>query len=177
MGEIRSPEPVKLICGLLYRDPAIWEEAARYLEERFGPIDYRSEEFPFVETDYYDREMGPGIRRAYVSFQNLVSPDILAEAKHFTNHVESRLVDDEGNRRINLDPGAVTNANLILASTKNYCHRIYLRDGIYAEVTMTYRKGQFQELPWTYPDYRNHRQVFAEIRQIYRDQIRRKGEG
>ena len=107
-----------------------------------------------------------------MAFRDLVPPDILAEAKRHTNKVESRLARDTGERRINLDPGTVAHANLILASTKNFSHRVYLRDGIYAEVTMIYRAGQFQELPWTYPDYKNHRQVFGEIRRIYRDQIR-----
>lgn len=172
MGEIQTPQPVKLICGVLYRDPAVWNEARRYLEEHFSPVDYRSEEFPFVETDYYNLEMGSGIRRLYISFRDLVSPDILAEAKHFTNQVEARLADKAGHRRVNLDPGAITNSNVVLASTKNFSHRIYLRDGIYAEVTMTFRGGQFEVLPWTYPDYRNHREVFAEIRRIYRNQIR-----
>lgn len=172
MGEIKAPVPVKLICGVLYRDPRAWVRAAGHLQDRFGPLDYESEEFPFIETDYYIREMGPGIRRRYVSFRDLVRPDILVQAKHFTNDLETRQADSEGRRLVNLDPGIISASNLILASTKSYSHRIYLHDGIYAEVTMIFQKGQFQVLPWTYPDYRNHRDVFLEIRRIYRQQMR-----
>ncbi len=160
MGEIRDPLPVKLICGVLYREPTAWVQASAALQERFGPLDYESKEFLFTETDYYDREMGTGIRRRYVSFQDLVKPDILVPAKHFTNDLELRLADSEGRRTVNLDPGIISHSNLILASTKNYSHRIYICSGIYAEVTMIFQKGQFQVLPWTYPDYRNHREVF-----------------
>ena len=172
MGEIHPPQPVKLFCGILYQDCSVWEKASEILQERFGPLDYTSELFHFTETTYYNQEMGSDLIRLYVSFRDVVSPEILIEAKHFTNSVEKRFADAEGRRSINLDPGLLSNANLILASTKNYCHRVYLGKGIYAEVTMIYRQGRFQDLPWTYPDYRHHRDVFEEIRRIYRRQMK-----
>jgi len=172
MGTISIPDPVKLICGVLYSDPKQWREAEEHLQQRFGPIDFQSEVFPFQETDYYDREMGMGLSRMYVSFENLVSPDFLPEAKIYTNEVEADLADEHGNRRVNLDPGTVSGSNLILASAKGFYHRVYLRDGIYAEVTLFYREGRFRELPWTYPDYKNHREVLEEIRRVYLRQMK-----
>ena len=172
MGEIAFPQLVKLICGVLYRDDAWWEKAAQRLEKRFGPIDYRSEVFPFHETDYYDAEMGIDIQRIYVSFKGLVLPDVLPDVKIYANEIESDLADEGGNRRVNLDPGLISGANLVLASTKAFYHRVYLRDGIYAEVTMFYQKGHFHNLPWTYPDYSNHRDVLEEIRRMYIRQTR-----
>ncbi|HQQ01301.1 MAG TPA: DUF4416 family protein [bacterium] len=176
MGEIRPAQSVKLICGILFRDPQIREQVDFHLQDHFGPADYRSEVFPFEETDYYDKEMGTGIQRQYFAFRDLVLPDVLADAKRFTNHLESEFASPDGNRRVNLDPGLLSSANIILASTKNFYHRVYLRDGIYAEVTMFYRHGRFETLPWTYPDYRNHQQVFLEIRNLYRRQTRGESE-
>ncbi|HPA45322.1 MAG TPA: DUF4416 family protein [bacterium] len=176
MGEIRPAQSVKLICGILFRDPQIREQVDFHLQERFGPADYRSAVFPFEETDYYNEEMGTGLERQYLSFRDLVLPDVLADAKQFTNRLEFEFASPDGNRRVNLDPGLLSSANIILASTKNFYHRVYLRDGIYAEVTMFYRHGRFETLPWTYPDYRNHQQVFLEIRNLYRRQTRGESE-
>lgn len=175
MGAITPPEKVKAIFGLLYKDRARIDEALRKIEDSFGPIDYRSPEFPFVETDYYNIEMGEGLTRQYISLQNLIVPDELARLKQLSNLWEEQSAAD-GKRAINLDPGYLGAANLILASTKNFSQRIYVGQGIYAEVTMTFQKEDFHKLPWTYPDYYNHRDVLCEIRKIYRAQLRGQNE-
>lgn len=150
----RDPQPAKLIAGLLFRD---WEIARAVLEalcERYGPLDFLSESKPFTFTRYYDREMGGKLLRQTASFIDLVHMEDLPDIKLFTNELESRL-SLGGKRRINVDPGLLSEERLILATGKNYTHRIYLRKGIYADLTLIYQGGAYQILPWTYPDYRD----------------------
>ena len=127
------------------------------MEEEFGPVILESPSYPFTHTTYYEAEMGTGLEKFFWAFGGFFPRESLVEAKIFTNALEERLADKRGGtlkRRVNLDPGYVTEAQLVLATTKGYSHRIYLRDGIYAEVTLVYYKGGFKPLDWTYPDYR-----------------------
>jgi hypothetical protein len=96
--------------------------------------------------------MGGNLKRQWISFKTLLNPDRLADIKVMTNDIEDGLAKDQ-KRIINIDPGYLTCANVILASTKDFSHRIYLSKGIYAEVTTIYKKEGFIKLPWTYPDY------------------------
>ncbi len=152
MSVPKEPLPAKLIMGLLFTDFEIRDRALSMLVEQFGPPDFFTEARPFTYTAYYDREMGPTLRRQVCSFLNLVRPENLADLKLFTNQLEMQLSRD-GNRRINIDPGILSEERLVLATGKNYTHRIYLRDGIYADLTLLYQNGAYQKLPWTYPDY------------------------
>lgn len=173
MGTARQPQPVKLVVSILGGDPALLEEAEACLEEAFGPVDYRSGLLPFHHTTYYEPEMGADLKRRIVAFQRLVDPGDLAAIKRRTNALEERWA-VEGKRRVNLDPGYVDLGKLVLASTKNHAHRIYLGQGIYAEVTLHYRGGRFQPWPWTYPDYASEEycRLFGEIRALYQAQSR-----
>ena len=127
------------------------------LEKQFGAIDLKSPVFDFTFTDYYKPEMGGGLKKIFFSFRNLISPQEIVSVKIATNRLEEtyRLPQpvDGISRPINLDPGYLDGSKLVLASTKNYAHRIYLNNGIYAEITFLYSKNQFHPLPWTYPDY------------------------
>ena len=116
-------------------------------------MDFLSAPEDFSYTSYYDDEMGHGIRRQTASFLKLVAPDSIAAIKLRTNEIEASLAID-GKRRVNIDPGLLGLENFILATGKNFTHRIYLRDGIYADLTLIYQKGAFRPLPWTYPDCR-----------------------
>jgi hypothetical protein len=113
-------------------------------------------EFPFDGTGYYDDEMGTGLTRLFCSFRDPVGQDTLADLKLWTEGLEKELAwgEGRGRRRVNLDPGLLCLEKLVLASTKDFSHRICLRDGIFAEVSLLCRAGGFQTLPWTYPDYR-----------------------
>ncbi len=124
------------------------------LENKFGEIDIISPSIPFSFTDYYDSEMGEGIERFFISFKNLVPPDALREAKLFTNRLEKEWEED-GKRKINLDPGTMSAANIVLATTKNRSHRIAIGSSLYAEVTLIYQNHGFVSFPWTYSDYRS----------------------
>jgi hypothetical protein len=172
MGKIREPPPVKLIVSMFTGDETLLAVARGALVNRFGPIDYQSELLPFHHTDYYAREFGPGLVRQIVAFAELIPLQQLAEIKRATNELELTWAVD-GKRRVNLDPGYVSLGKLVLATTKDYSHRIYLGQGIYAEVTLKYEHGRFQAWPWTYPDYASARylEIFGEIRRMYADQL------
>ncbi len=140
----------------------------------------RSETFTFEMTTYYTPEMGTDLQRCYIVFKNWICPGKLAHVKLTTNSIEHEFL-DEGCRTVNLDPGLLTAHSLILASGKDFSHRIYLRDGIYAEVTLMVKDGRLDALPWTYKDYRLPEVVdfFEEQRRAFlrerREQKRRSG--
>ncbi len=152
MSNPRPAPPVNLFMSVIGKEGGVIAEAIALLMERFGEADYISPCREFAYTDYYEREMGHGLRRRFVSFRGHVPPESLPEIKCWTNDLERRLAAGEG-RRVNIDPGYVAAAHLILATGKGYNHRPYLHSGIYADLTLVYRAGAFRPLPWTYPDY------------------------
>ncbi|MEO0079335.1 MAG: DUF4416 family protein [candidate division WOR-3 bacterium] len=151
----KAVRPVKLIIGIIAQDDSkLLEAAEQMLGEAFAAIEAQSSTIPFDFTEYYEKEMGKGLIRRWVSCQGTVDPDCLVRTKLKSRELEAAMSNSKGRRRINLDPGILSLNNLILASTKDFAHRIYLGSGIYAEVTLIYRSGRFQPLEWTYPDYR-----------------------
>lgn len=178
MGQIKPPSFVKLIVGIITANTNLLEAVYHRLEERFGEIDFVSQLMRFDYTAYYAREMGRELQRQFVSFDRLNSPDELAAAKRFSNAVECEFAETETtHRQVNLDPGYISAAKLVLASTKDHAHRIHLHNGIYAENTLKFREKTFQPWEWTYPDYRTpaYIEIFNHIRQIYLGQLKAKG--
>ncbi len=173
MGTAREPQPVKLIASLLTGHLDLLPPVRATLARLFGPIDFESELLPFDHTDYYAPEFGPGLQRQIVTFERLVSPGDLPGIKCQANELERSLA-AEGKRRVNVDPGYVSLVKLVLASTKNHGHRLYLAQGVYGEVTLTFQQGRYRPWPWTYPDYGSERycQMFGEIRERYKAQLR-----
>lgn len=173
MGEIKRHPLVKLIVGMFTAKPELFDIAEDRLSEEFGPIDFESELLPFDTTTYYAAEFGESLRRKFVSFAELIDPGEMAGIKLFTNALEMELA-VSGKRRINLDPGYLSLGKLVLATTKDRQHRIYLGQGIFAEVTLRFQKGSFRPWEWTYPDYRSQEyiSIFNRIRRIYREQLR-----
>lgn len=167
MGRIREISPVKLLAGLITTHLPFFETIKERLEKEWGPVDCVSEIMNFNYTRYYEKEMGSPLYRQFVSFHKLIDPGGIAQIKLFTNSLESEL-SVEGRRRINIDPGYLTPARLVLATTKDCSHRIYLSNGIYAEITLIYQRGGFKPLPWTYPDYRSeaYGKYFSQVREI-----------
>lgn len=160
MAEPHPPPPVKLICGLLAASDERLTEARTMLAEAFGPIDLTGEVMDFPFTDYYDAQMGSPLLRQFVAFEKLVPPESLVEAKLATNELERRLAARQAGgppRPVNLDPGYLESGKLILASMKNFSHRVYLSGGVYAEVTLMFRHGRWRALEWTFPDYASGR--------------------
>ena len=164
-----QPGPVKLFCGVLYSDRASLENALSRLEAAYGPIDFRSREFPFDMTDYYVSEMGGPISRIFVSFGNLVHPKRLAEIKIETNRIESDIAVN-GMRHVNLDPGYMDYDKVVLASAKYNGRKIYLDHGIWADLTFHFEKGNFDPYPWSFPDFKKglYNDVFLNIRTLFK---------
>jgi len=173
MGAIKKPIPAKLVMGLIAPSDELIRRAADRLIARYGQVDVWSDRIPFTFTAYYQGEMGAGLLRQWVSFSKPIDPGMLALVKAETNALEDEF--REGNaRRVNIDPGYLTLANLVLASTKDFSHRIYLSGGIYGEVTLIYNKGkEFTPLPWTYPDYQSEMCLafLRQARSIFQGQL------
>jgi hypothetical protein len=173
MATARTPLPVKLVIGILYVNKDYLRETLNLLRKEFGEIDYESQEIKFDRTNYYANEMAEILFRKFISVEQLIDPERLKAIKLFTNDIEQRLM-YEGKRMVNLDPGYLTEAKFILASAKNYQHRIYLGKGIFAEQELRWRHGEWNPFEWTYPDYRTeeYKKIFGEIRKIFREQIK-----
>lgn len=148
----RPPAPAKLVIGVLLKEQALFGELARRLAGRFGPPEMISPWFSFGYTSYYEREMGAPLLRRVAAFSELIAQDGLAAIKRTTNALEAEYRTEEG-RRVNIDPGYLLLERFVLATGKNFSHRIYIGEGIYADLTLLFQKGGFQPLPWTYPDY------------------------
>jgi hypothetical protein len=176
MGQITEPLPVKLFVGVLTSIPKALPAVEEKLSAAYGAIDSRSRSFPFDWTRYYEHEMGQPIYRHFLSFENLIQPETIADIKVATNELESSFASERTGvaRPVNLDPGYIEESKLVLASTKNFSHRIYIARGIYAEVTLHYdKKGAWQALPWTFPDYAavQYHSYFLSLRELYRKQL------
>ncbi len=173
MGVLKRPLDVKLFVGMLCARKDGFDAASTILSRRFGPQDAQSGIYDFNCTDYYKGQMGSGLLRKFISFKKLINPADLYTIKLFTNKVEKKFTSKSGLRRINLDPGYLAESKLVLATTKDFQHRIYLKGGIFAEVTLKYQDKEFRPYEWTYPDYRtkNYIGFFMLIRGIYKTQI------
>ncbi|MEK6683115.1 MAG: DUF4416 family protein [Nitrospirota bacterium] len=171
MGIITPSAPVILFVGMISGRTMLFDEVRRPLITRFGPVDLESPVYPWTHTTYYEKEMGPDLKRQFLFFKQPIPPDTLHEIKRFTNELEQRWVQtspERNLRQINLDPGYLAPSKIVLATTKDYSHRIYLRDGIYAEVTLMYQGKSCAPLPHTYPDFRseNYIALFNEARRL-----------
>jgi len=152
MSSPQSPLPAKLVIGIFTAQSKIIENLVAELASRFGQIDLVSPWMNFNFTAYYEPEMGsPLIRRMFV-FKPLIAQADLSAIKLATNQIE-RQYSQKGRRRVNIDPAYMLRERFVLASGKNFSHRLYIGKGIYADVTLIYKKGSFEKLPWTYPDY------------------------
>jgi hypothetical protein len=167
-----KPDPIKIFCGLIGREDAILE-ARGLLARVFGDIDLESAILPFDFTDYYTDEMGKDLARQWVAFRTLKERSYLALAKHEAVLIEQVLSRD-GRRSVNIDPGYVDDAQVVLATAKNFSHRIYIGRGYYAEVTLIYIHGAYKSLEWTYHDYKSPEglRFFGKVRTLYHKQVR-----
>jgi hypothetical protein len=179
MADIHKPLPVKLFFGMLTSMPDTIASIEERLSELFGPIDARSDLFPFDMTVYYDETMGSPLYRCFISFSNLIEPSAISDIKKSANDLESvfALERTSVKRPVNLDPGYLEQSKIVLASTKNFYHRILVSGGIYAEVTLHFQAGEWQNFPWTFPDFKSGRynDFFSSLRDTYRAQLSEMG--
>ena len=148
----------KLIVGFFVKERNLAADIAQHLQERLGPVEMVSPWLNFDFTTYYGREMGFPLGRRLIVFKSLGEQIQLAAIKRMTNELELKY-QRQGRRRVNIDPGYLLPERFVLATGKNFTHRIYIGEGIYADLTLIYQKGAFRTLPWTYPDYADRRLI------------------
>lgn len=172
MGSAYIPKDVFSFSSVIYHEGVYRDKAVSGLESAFGDIAYTSPQIRFNYTPYYKDEMGTPLYRIIIAFDRLIPRDSLSDIKTITNTMETSL-SVHGRRCINIDPGLISLENICLATTKPYSHRIYLKDGIWAEVTLMYKGGTYYKLDWTYPDYASEEMIgiFNHLRTIYKDKI------
>lgn len=173
MGKIRQHPPVKFFSAVTYKPAFNLDPVINQLQEYLSSVDLISESYHFSSfTEYYNEEMGSDLKKIFLSFLKLTDAETLVSLKLFTNSLESEY-STKGNRTINIDPGYISQAKLVLATTKNYSHRIYLGQGIFGDLHQQFQNGRFTELPWTYPDYKSEANLafFNKIRKRYLQQL------
>jgi len=165
----RHPEKAVFFTGLLFSDNAVFHDILPYLTNQFGDVLYQSRVLDWTHTSYYDKELGAPIFRNFIFFDSVIDPYSLTRAKLETTKLETLFAVD-GKRRINIDPGYLTLAKVVLASLKNYSHRIYLGSSVYAELELFYKDGRFNSMPYTYYDYKDEAtiNIFTEARSRFR---------
>ncbi len=173
MGLEKEFKKVKLFSGFIFHDPATYPGIKKQLEDSFSPVDFETDVLPFDFTTYYNGEMGSPLYRCFVSFHDLIPPEQLPDIKLLTNKIEIETA-LEGKRTVNLDPGYLSEANIVIATTKNYYHRIPLAKGIYAHMEYTLKGNSLQTLEWTYPDFKSpeYRDFFRKLLEIYKRNLK-----
>lgn len=163
---------VKLIVSIFSGDPGQFLTTKNALKRMFGNTDFESSIMDFVHTNYYHEEFGNNLKRKILSFKKLMSLKNIYNVKLRTNALE-RKFSKLGKRAVNIDPGYINLSKLVLFSTKDYTHRIYMDKGIFSEVTLFYKDKGFKGWPWTYPDYgsKAYIDIFNSVRRIYKDQL------
>jgi hypothetical protein len=176
MAQPKEFAPVKLICGVIYKEDALYEEAKQRLEAEWGRVDSESPAFPFDLTGYYEDEMGGGLVRRFISFESLVPPESLPVAKLWAIELESIIRQERSvtGRPVNIDPGYLTAAAVVMATAKDFAHRIPLGQGIYAHLELLFTRTGVRALDWTYPDLRREppQAYFRGVRETYLRQLR-----
>ncbi len=176
MADIKPFTPVKLICGIIASKQNVFAQGQRYLEDELGPVDLSSPAFEFTYTAYYEKQMGSGLKRLFLSFHDLIQPEQLSRIKIKTNELESIIRRESTAKRrvVNIDPGYMTASALFMATTKDFAHRVPLQDGIYAHLELLFLKKDIKTLNWTYPDYKTplYQSFLLNVRRIYLSQLR-----
>jgi hypothetical protein len=180
MAQPKEFAPVKLLCGVIYKEDALYDEVRRRLEGEWGSVDSESAPFPFDLTGYYEDEMGGGLLRRFMSFEGLTAPEVLPARKTRAIELEEALRKerDASGRPANIDPGYLTASAMVMATAKDFAHRIPLAGGIYAHLEFLFTRTGVKTLDWTYPDLRREpcQAYFRSVRETYLGQLReRKG--
>ena len=178
MSKLKKTRKVKLVIAFFSNSIKILDEIELKLKKKYGKIDYKTLDIDFTETDYYNDEMGDNLKTRYISFHKLVLRSILPLIKKYCCKLEYKYSSNKNGtlkRLVNIDPGLLSLENFILATGKAYSHRIYLDKGVWADLTLIYQKENFNNLPWTYPNYQSKKikKALLKIREIYHNQLKR----
>lgn len=156
MARVQEPTKGRPIVSIIYSSLDALAESLKALERKFGPVQYETLEIDCNKTEMYTEEMGSELLRRFFSFERLAERGWLVEMKKICHKIEPNFADQTAGydfRTVNIDPGILTPSNLTMASHRELNHRVYLKDGVYAELALIYARGQFRRLPWTNPDY------------------------
>lgn len=173
MGKIKKHPPVQLFMAVTYNPVEPADSILKKIEMEFGPIESRTDAFDFdAFTDYYEKEMGKGLKKFFITFYHLIEPEDLPQIKVRTNRLEAE-ISGQKNRKVNIDPGYLNLSKVVLATTKDYSHRLYLGHGIFGDLHLVFTNKSFQIQPWTYPDYQQDRVIsfFNNLRDVYRQKL------
>jgi len=172
VGRVRPPHPVLLFIGTLYCDESVFRDAQDLLKKHFGETLLLSNPIPWDYSTYYHHEIGSPLLRQFLFYRTFIDPGTLADIKIRTNEIED-ILSFEGKRRINLDPGYLTLSQIVLASTKEYAHRIYLGKGIYGEITLIYKGGTYVPHIFSYRDYQDESyiKIFMNVRSLFKKML------
>ena len=176
MSQPSPPKPAKLVIGFFLHEKSLGTPIVENLIAKYGDVDIVSAWMPFDQTTYYEPEMGAPLYRRMMAFETLIHQSELAQVKLFTNEIENQSA-DKGKRVVNIDPGYMLLERFVLATGKNFAHRIYIGKKIYADLTLIFRNGRFEALPWSFPDYAADRvQAFLmRVREKYALDLKREG--
>jgi hypothetical protein len=178
VGKIQNVSPAALIAGVTFSEEIILAEAMGKAENIFGAIAIKSPVFDFDMTNYYEKEMGTKLKKVFYCFEKPIELQNLPDIKIATNEIELEYTSgdiDEPKRKINIDPGYVTLSKLILATTKDYSHRVYIGKGIFAETTLRFVNNTFAPFETTYPDYKTPLAIsfFNDVRSFVKENIKK----
>jgi hypothetical protein len=172
MAAYKYPKPVKLVIGFLAESQVAIEQILPSLIKKFGHIDHSMPSIYFEHTNYYDDEIGSNPIKSFISFVNLIPREEIVNIKRFTNDLE--LKSFGGQRKVNIDPGYMTQGQFFLATTKDQRHRIYVKDGVFVETTLYFENKTWKYFDWTYYDYRSseYHKFFYIIRNTLTKQLK-----
>lgn len=173
MSEPHKVLPCKLFIGAFYSDENFLIKAKEEMEKNIGEIDFESEIFDFIYTNYYEKEMGKNIKRIFYSFKELIDPSKIVDIKYITWDIEKKFT-LEGKRKVNIDPGYMDYFKVVLVSFKEGGYKVYLGKGVYADITLWYEKGKFRPLLTSFPDFKSdlYEKTFLKIREIYKRDLK-----
>jgi len=165
----REFKKVKLFTGVIYKDFKCFKKVKDILENHFSGIDLESCEIPFVFTEYYNEEFGTPLFRKFISFTDKINPEEISGIKKFTNNIEINMLRDK-RRTVNIDPGYISDANVVIATAKNHYHRVPLSGGIYAHIEYVIKNKRLHFLEWTYPDFKSEEYLkfFKELKTLFK---------
>lgn len=169
MSKVLKQSKAVLVAALMYNDANVYNLALEKLINNFGEIEVISDEYLFSHSIYYKDEMGDSLTKRFIVFKNMIERDYISTVKNITDRIEKEYLSNN-NRKINIDPAILTLENFILVTNKNFTHRIYLKDGVFADLTLIYKKKKgYTELPWTYADYSsdNTKKFLNKIRELF----------
>lgn len=174
MGKVFVPDPVKLIFGVMWNQATDPVNVISFLENTWGEIESQSVVFDFGFTDYYLDESGPNLKKQYIALRNVVDINHIPEIKINSNILENKFFTLDDHRSVNLDPGYISEAKLVMATTKNLPHRVYIGLNMFADLQMIYKKPSFRPTPWAFGDIKQDALIafFNEVRENYMRQLK-----